>query len=324
MKNDYTKHVEFFNIATDKFNPMKNFKLAFLLLVVPLLSFAWNAGGHSTSGALAYTYLKKNNAAVLQKVLTSLQYHPWYHSRWADTLAKTNPDQKDITLFMLASVWPDEVRRIHEYGGGDKTKWHYINYPFIPENETIQASAPEKINAVEKLNSLLTELKTQKESEEKAINLCWLFHILQDLHQPLHTIGLFDANHPTGDRGGNDTYIKFADSTKTWVLHSYWDKLVHAENSGYQSYAQKLLDLRIYKVSKLSELKSNLKVEDWVKKESWNLAVTKAYLKGTIKGTKENPTIVNIEYNRESRAIAERRVVLSGIRLAGSLIQIYS
>ncbi len=303
---------------------MKIIKLLTGLLFIPLLSLSWNAGGHSTAGAIAYTYLKKNNPVILQKVLVSLQNHPWYQSRWADTLTKINPDQKDITLFMLASVWPDEVRRIPELGGGNKTKWHYINYPFIPLNEAISALAPENINAVEKLNSLLTELKTQKESEEKAINLCWLFHILQDLHQPLHTIGLFDANHPTGDRGGNDTYIKFVDSTRTWVLHSYWDKLVHAENSGYQTYAQKLLDMRIYKPSKLHELKSNLKVEDWVKNESWKLAVSKAYLNGIIKGTKENPTQVNITYDQEARALAERRVVLAGIRLARSLVQIYS
>ncbi|MDP1725797.1 MAG: S1/P1 nuclease [Bacteroidota bacterium] len=302
---------------------MKTIKLAFLLLLFPLISFAWNAGGHSTAGAIAYTYLKKNNPVILQKVLATLQYHPWYHTRWADTLSKINPDQKDITLFMLASVWPDEVRRIPELGGGEKTKWHYINYPFVPENENITALAPENINAVEKLNALLIELKTQKESKEKAINLCWLFHILQDLHQPLHTIGLFDINHPTGDRGGNDTYIKFVDSTRAWVLHSYWDKLVHVETSGYQTYAQKLLDMRMYKPSKLKELKSNLKVEDWVKNESWNLAVSKAYLKGTIKGTKENPTQVNITYDQEARAIAERRVVLSGIRLARSLIELY-
>ncbi len=303
---------------------MKILRLTICLLLAPLCSFCWNASGHSVAGAIAYTYLKKNNPAVLQKVLRSFQMHPWYQTRWADSLNKVAPDQKGITLFMLASVWPDEVRKIQEYGGGDKSKWHYINYPFVPKGETTTPGEPDKINAVDKLNDLLSELKTQPESEEKAINLCWLFHILEDLHQPLHTVALFDASHPTGDRGGNDTYFKFKDSTGTHVLHSYWDRLVAVDHDAIPAYAQNLLATRAYKISKLKELKSNKTVEAWVKNESLPLAINQAYQNGTIRGTKENATIVDHDYDQENKVLAERRVVLAGIRLAQRLVQIYS
>ncbi len=95
---------------------MKILRLTLCLLLAPLFSFCWNASGHSVAGAIAYTYLKKNNPAVLQKVLNSFQMHPWYQTRWKDSLLKVAPEQKGITLFMLASVWPDEVRKIEEYG----------------------------------------------------------------------------------------------------------------------------------------------------------------------------------------------------------------
>ena len=37
----------------------------------------------------------------------------------------------------------------------------------------------------------------------KAMAYCWLFHLVGDIHQPLHCTALFSAEHfPKGDRGG--------------------------------------------------------------------------------------------------------------------------
>ncbi|MBC7384044.1 MAG: S1/P1 nuclease [Bacteroidia bacterium] len=304
---------------------MKNIKLSFLFIFFPVLSIAWSAGGHNMGGAVAYYYLKQHHPDVLQKSMLSLQKHPWYQTRWADTIAKMDPENKEVAIFMLASTWPDEVRKNPELGGGEKTKWHYINYPFAKMGDTVITTLPDKINAVEKLNSLVAILKTQEESEAKAINLCWLFHILEDLHQPLHTIGLFDVQHPHGDRGGNDTYIKFGDTTAAIVLHGYWDRLIRGDFKQMPCMSKKIMKKYKYRNCLLKELKTNISVEDWVKKESWEQAVTAAYRNGAINGTATFPTLVKRKpYDKMCRKIAERRVVLSGIRLAKILVFIYT
>lgn len=49
----------------------------------------------------------------------------------------------------------------------------------------------------------LAENKNVVENENdlarKAIALAWLFHLVGDIHQPLHTAQLFMADYPQGD-----------------------------------------------------------------------------------------------------------------------------
>ena len=53
----------------------------------------------------------------------------------------------------------------------------------------------------------------------RAITLCWVLHLIGDIHQPLHTGSLYTASlFETGDRGGNA--IRIDDSN----LHSRWDR----------------------------------------------------------------------------------------------------
>ena len=54
----------------------------------------------------------------------------------------------------------------------------------------------------------------------RAIALCWVLHLVGDIHQPLHTGSLYTASlFETGDRGGNA--IRIDDSN----LHSCWERL---------------------------------------------------------------------------------------------------
>src|SRR5258707_14605408 len=60
--------------------------------------------------------------------------------------------------------------------------------------------------------------------EEKSIQLCWLEHLIGDIHQPLHTCTLVSAEHPKGDKGGNDDGIRV--DGKVMNLHSFWDEVL--------------------------------------------------------------------------------------------------
>jgi hypothetical protein len=107
-------------------------------------------------------------------------------------------------------------------------------------------------------------------------------------------------------------------------LHSYWDRLPTGTLQNIPAKAEALLNKDEYQESKLSELNANKTVRDWITKESVPIAVHDVYLNGKVNGTKDNPTPLDQSYIYSAKKIAERRIVLSGIRLAQELILLYS
>ena len=221
---------------------------------------------------------------------------------------------------MLASTFPDDARTT-TYGAGNKKKWHYINYAFSPDNTPLPAVPTP--NAETKLTSLIAGLKTMPDGQERALDICWLFHLLEDIHQPLHTIALFDVGHPAGDKGGNETYIKVGETGGKVKLHSFWDKLPKGTFDNIPAKADALLKNAKYKETGLTELTTHTTLHGWIVNESVKLAKVDAYKNGTITGTEAAPTVVDVAYKTNAAKIAERRVVLAGIRLAKELVRIY-
>jgi hypothetical protein len=306
---------------------MKKLGVLLALILFPLTGHAWNGAGHSTGGAVAYYYLKARNPAALNRVLEILRKHPWYNNQkqWAGKLTGLSSDQKNVALFMLASTFPDDARQDPVYGGSSRSKWHYVDYPFVPKGQNVKGMPPEHPNAEEKIAELLGTVKAQKDLAQQAVDICWIFHLIEDIHQPLHAACLFDRNHDDkdGDRGGNETYILFPNSSSPTKLHSYWDGIVKGTFSTIPANAQQLLKKPAYQDGSLTELKKNPAVKDWIVKESFELAKMQTYLNGTITGTESDPTPVENSYSNNARITGERRVVLSGIRIAQKLASIF-
>ncbi len=303
---------------------IKSVTYTLLLLLLPFLSLAWNESGHNTAGAITYQYLKMHKPSAIDKVVNVLKQHPWYNTpRWQNKLAGLTTEQKNIALFMLASTFPDDARDDYSLGGGERTKWHYVDYPFVPDGSNVKGRQPDRPNAEEVLLRLSGSIKTERNPEQKAIDLCWLFHIIQDLHQPLHVASLFDERHRDGDKGGNHTYIIFNDAQRSVKLHSYWDRLVPGNFNNIPEKAKNLLQMPQYQEGKLAELKNNPGVKDWIIKESFVIAKEAAYNNGRINGTENNPSAVDNIYGKNARKTGERRIILAGMRVARELEKLF-
>ncbi len=48
----------------------------------------------------------------------------------------------------------------------------------------------------------------KSEAERKGIAVTWLFHLVGDIRQPLHTAQLFTVEDPNGDRRGNEICVR--------------------------------------------------------------------------------------------------------------------
>ena len=69
-------------------------------------------------------------------------------------------------------------------------------------------------------------VKNQTDPERKAIALAWLFHLVGDVHQPLHAVQLFTVEYPNGDRGGNQICIRVSQAGQPVDLHRFWDGVI--------------------------------------------------------------------------------------------------
>src|SRR5437868_229483 len=199
--------------------------LAMVLLAVSS-GFAWNRAGHMTMAAMAFDELHRLAPATLTRVIAILQQHPQYESRWKPQLAGMNPQDQERFLFMLAARWPDDVRGDAAF---DHPKWHYIDYPYKPSGQpaSVLAPAPEAENMVAAFQNNVQIVQSAGPDDQKAVALCWIFHLMGDSHQPLHSVSMFTKQFPDGDRGGNLIFVKAENSsTKTENLHAYWDNIM--------------------------------------------------------------------------------------------------
>jgi hypothetical protein len=121
---------------------------------------------------------------------------------------------------MLAGRWADDIRQNPDY---DRPMWHYINYPFVPDaaKDRVPPSDPVEPNIVTAFEYNLGRLKNAPDEVEKAVALTWLFHLIGDIHMPLHATALFKEEFPTGDRGGTRFYIKAEGEGDAINLHYF-------------------------------------------------------------------------------------------------------
>jgi hypothetical protein len=285
---------------------------------------AWNKPGHMVSAAIAYADLKDRNPAVLVKVIEVLKQHPQFESKWADKLSQVTADDRDLHLFMLAARWSDDARGNPEY---DRPVWHYVNIPYRPGEVGIEIPQGDGILKAFPENRSIAK-STEADGKARAVALCWMFHLVGDVHQPLHTTKLVTEQfpEPEGDRGGTRFYVRVTPSSSTISLHKLWDGLILGSDK-FQSVRNKATSLRNKPDMKRDNFAEQLGVQsfnDWAV-ETYATAIEQAYRKGTLKGsTSENDGVVlPADYKDKAKEVAERQIVLSGYRISDTMVDVF-
>lgn len=288
---------------------------------------AWNKPGHMLTAAIAYDELTVVDSVARDKVIAILREHPQYDSFWKPKLAGVGWGQKNRTLFMLAARWPDDIRSDEDYHHG---KWHYINYTYAPPATAPGAILDEDEHILIALENNMTILQSNASRETKAVALCWIFHLIGDLHQPLHTTALVNNIWTDGDSGGTEFFVRRDDDNKSPMgLHGYWDGLV-INSEQFTTVRNRAVLLRQkpeYARLQLPELnRAATDFEGIAKTESFTIAVQSAYRNGALQGSKKknkNAPVLPADYEDTVKPIAERRAVLAGYRLCDVLKALY-
>lgn len=267
-------------------------------LVLPQTTLAWDMSGHRLSAEIAY----QNLSACSRKQVVEAQ----------KTLLERHGFVRGVSDF---AAFPDylKVRGKNKYN-----RWHYINKPWLVEGKPkkfqlryMETKAP---NLEWAMQTSLEEFNKPFTSRyRRAFYLSFLWHLIGDIHQPLHTISRFDLRTPKGDRGG--LYFK--------IHHGEISNLHHLWDMGIDHYGQAKRDYpfrrrQITTIAKTLQKKfpqtmfaKNLKdknVEHWIQE---SVIIAKKYVYRTPFGKKPSK-----HYLKQASDLAQQQIVLSGYRMA--------
>jgi len=263
---------------------MKNTFLKKLLIIAsiiyfPLQSIAWGTQGHRICGQIASFYLTPKAKKAISEILGN------------ESIA-------------MASNWADFIKSDPAYAY--MSPWHYIDFDKkYTYSEMVDYLNQDTVtDAYTKMKFLIAELKKKNLSQDKQLlYLRMLIHIVEDVHQPMHTAH-------ADDKGGNDFKVNWF-STPT-NLHAVWDsQLIDFQQLSYTEYA---LAINFCTPAERAKWQSD-PISQWLFES--NQIAEKLYTE-----IKPGDTL-NYRYNFTHIAIVNRQMLKAGVRLAGILNSIF-
>jgi hypothetical protein len=301
-------------------------------------SWGWFDTGHKIIAMIAWEDLTPNTRSAVAELL---KQHPRYEKDLlADLAEAATADEAGRHAFVVAATWPDMVRsQGHPMRAVyNHPQWHYIDIPFkdgaaAPASPEPREPGPR--NVVEALEQCAAELRVAgTPADKKAIDVCWIAHLVGDIHQPLHAATRYSPQFPKGDAGGNSDIVlrdpPYPDSRAN--LHLIWDSLPGDFKSEFidRYLAGGLRGDPEYSRDRLKPFLSTPEFMNWAK-ESHALAVEHAYLGGKLEvsagrrgaaATQPTPGLPQ-GYLKNAEHIAMQQIALSGYRLADLLNSIF-
>lgn len=263
-----------------KINFLKRLVLGIALLSTPMLTMAWGAEGHRICGQIADSYLTPKARAAIKAILGDESVA--MASNWADFI------KSDPAFSYLSS-------------------WHYIDFDKAYTYPEMQDFLLHDTNtdAYTKLQFMIGELKKKDLSKEnKLLYLHMVIHIVEDVHQPMHT-------GRTTDKGGND--IKLTWQNNPTNLHSVWDsELINFQQLSYTEYAAAINHTTTEQRAEWQKAP----ISQWLYES--NQLAEKIYA-----DVPANGALRSYDYNFKYIGITNQQLLKGGVRLAGVLNELF-
>ncbi|HTO53625.1 MAG TPA: S1/P1 nuclease [Myxococcota bacterium] len=296
------------------------YRICGLFCAVVLLSAgaaqAWTRPGHMVTAGIAYLDLAEHDPDVIERIAALLALHP-DRGPFEVAAGRALGDERTRRLMLECARWPDDARGTHY----DHPSWHVALRSIRESGKPDDKLFGDAIEAFA-LNAHLLASSFAPDAD-RAVALCWLMHIAGDMHQPLHSAQRFTPQFPDGDHGGALEFVKDPQTGEPITLHWFWDDSVNrnGEPDAVMTRARELWTK--LPRSSFKELSHPVHARDfpsWAQDESYPLAVSLAYRQDLRFGaTKETATALDPKYVEDATQAAEKRLTLSGYRLADLL-----
>lgn len=291
--------------------------IALILIAAPLPAAAWSNQGHMATGLIAYDRLARDNPDAVAAIVAIMARHP-DKARFDRNLAGLTGPARARALFMWMARWPDDIRDT----AWDRPKWHYYGELVAGWNGLLNFHVGEADRAFP--DNLATAMDVKRSAADRAVALCWLFHIAGDMHQPLHAGHSMDWRFPLTDRLGTIAWIRPAANMPAKTLHDLWDEALDRPGGDVVGAPQ---------VAALAETVPLTPAQRTTPKngafalwtaESVALAIRRGYVANVVDATRDPAAapVLQAGYLDRARRIARVRVAQAGERLAALLARL--
>ena len=197
-----------------------------LVLVCATTAQAWDHPSHMTSAAIAMEEIEKAHPELVDKIGLLFMRHPDAAAFWV-AAGEAKGSERARRLFFEGARWPDDNKwTVH-----DRPTWHTARWAIIAEDAPPEAKAAAEARkgrpagqAIEALALNYAMLRNPDTTPgERATALCWLLHMVGDIHQPLHVSDQFSKRFPAGNGAGTLEYVKDPLGDSAMPLHILWD-----------------------------------------------------------------------------------------------------
>lgn len=264
-----------------------------ILLLFPSQALAWGSDGHQIVARIAMRQLSPAARQALRELLKP-----------GETLA-------------TVANWADQIRQSRP----ETKRWHYVDIPLLESGyEPVRDCAQSPfgdcvIQALVRSKGLLIQkdllgyyrqvLADQRESRQARYEaLKFLVHFIGDLHQPLHCA---DNN----DAGGNDLRLTFFGRATN--LHKVWDTDIIVQAGGANTTANRVEVL--LRTRDLDSLRQGTFVD-------WAVEAHLSAAQNCYQGIPANKRLGQ-PYFQKNRPIVDEQLLKAGVRLAGTLNEVF-
>lgn len=187
---------------------------------------AWDHPGHMVTAAIAFSEIERARPDLVEKLGLLFLKHPDPAPFWV-AAGDAKGKERIRRMFIECARWPDD----NKFTANDRLTWHSARWAVVADD-----ASPEVVAAAEARNgkptgqaiealTLMSSMLSNPEADpsELAFALCWMLHILGDIHQPMHVSDLFSANFPTGNAGATMSYVHDPVTDQPIPLHILWD-----------------------------------------------------------------------------------------------------
>ncbi len=255
---------------------IQQFRLALLVTLLSSISistFGWGRKGHHIIVDVAQSIVNKSTN---------------------DSIAKYLADE----TWQAASIWMDELRGNSQFDY--MRKWHFVN---MEKTESYSPIIENGDNVVNQLDIAISNLKNRRNltPDQVTLNIKVLFHLMGDLHNPLHVGYGYD-------RGGNDVKVIF--NEKTYSLHRIWDtEIIEAKQTTQSDIMDRLQKTKKRKLKRLAKGSA----PKWLADPRSALPVVYSLTTDT----------VTTQYLEQGNPVAANLLFLGGVRLGVTLNDIF-
>ena len=200
--------------------------LVSFVAIPPTTARAFDHPGHMATAAIAFAEIEKQRPDLIDVLGMLFLAHPDPAPFWV-AVGDAKGKERVRRMFIEAARWPDDSK----FTPRDRLSWHSARWPVVAKDAPPEAKALAESRKARAMGQAMEALalhqamlaNPETSPADRALALSWVFHIVGDIHQPLHVSDLYSKDFPTGNSAGSMGYVMDPVTKSPITLHILWD-----------------------------------------------------------------------------------------------------